>query len=92
MRLRSSHLGMRLGSSHLGVRLYCVLVWNSGSGDCFLEKLMKLFPPQRNGADYCVFVNTAQEFDGSDAGARPDEAISWGKISLTANPVKVMAL
>ncbi|KAJ4846277.1 hypothetical protein Tsubulata_008796 [Turnera subulata] len=32
----------------------------------------------RNGADYAVFINTAQEFDGSDSGASPDEAISWG--------------
>ena len=45
----------------------------------------------RNGADYSVFVNTASEFDGSDAGARPDEAISWGKISLEAKPVKLYA-
>ncbi|CAG5116704.1 unnamed protein product [Candidula unifasciata] len=43
----------------------------------------------RNGADFSVFVNTASEFDGSDSGARPDEAISWGKIKLTAKPVKV---
>eukprot|EP00470_Lotharella_oceanica_P011138 CAMPEP_0170198680 /NCGR_PEP_ID=MMETSP0040_2-20121228/68913_1 /TAXON_ID=641309 /ORGANISM="Lotharella oceanica, Strain CCMP622" /LENGTH=101 /DNA_ID=CAMNT_0010448713 /DNA_START=812 /DNA_END=1114 /DNA_ORIENTATION=- len=43
----------------------------------------------RNGADYAVFVNTACDYDGSDAGAKPDEAISWGKIKLTANPVKV---
>ncbi len=27
----------------------------------------------RNGADYCVFVNTASEYDGSDSGASPDE-------------------
>jgi deoxyhypusine synthase len=33
----------------------------------------------RNGAESAVYVNTAQEFDGSDAGARPDEAVSWGK-------------
>lgn len=46
---------------------------------------------QRNGADYAVFVNTGQEFDGSDAGARPDEAVSWGKIRLGAKPVKVYA-
>jgi len=45
----------------------------------------------RNGADYSVFINTGQEFDGSDSGARPDEAISWGKIKLTAQPVKVYA-
>ncbi len=45
----------------------------------------------RNGADFSVFVNTAQEFDGSDSGARPDEAISWGKIKIDAQPVKVYA-
>lgn len=38
-----------------------------------------------------MYVNTGQEFDGSDAGARPDEAVSWGKIRLTAQPVKVYA-
>ncbi|XP_053573808.1 deoxyhypusine synthase isoform X2 [Bombina bombina] len=42
----------------------------------------------RNGADYAVYVNTAQEFDGSDSGARPDEAVSWGKIRMEAKPVK----
>ncbi|XP_062515094.1 deoxyhypusine synthase-like [Corticium candelabrum] len=45
----------------------------------------------RNGADFAVNINTAQEFDGSDAGARPDEAVSWGKIKKTASPVKVCA-
>ncbi|KAJ1731874.1 Deoxyhypusine synthase [Coemansia biformis] len=45
----------------------------------------------RNGADYAVFINTAQEFDGSDAGARPDEAVSWGKIKADAESVKVYA-
>ncbi|KAG2423829.1 hypothetical protein HXX76_014989 [Chlamydomonas incerta] len=43
----------------------------------------------RNGADFAVYLNTAQEFDGSDSGARPDEAISWGKIRVGAQPVKV---
>ena len=45
----------------------------------------------RNGADYSVYINTGHEFDGSDAGASPDEAISWGKIRITADPVKVCA-
>ncbi|XP_014375366.1 deoxyhypusine synthase isoform X2 [Alligator sinensis] len=31
------------------------------------------------------------EFDGSDSGARPDEAVSWGKIRTDAKPVKVYA-
>ena len=43
----------------------------------------------RNGADFTVYINTAQEFDGSDAGARPDEAVSWGKIKAGASAVKV---
>jgi deoxyhypusine synthase len=43
----------------------------------------------RNGADFSVFINTGQEFDGSDSGASPDEAISWGKIKIDAKPVKV---
>lgn len=43
----------------------------------------------RNGADYSVYLNTASEFDGSDSGARPDEAVSWGKIKKDATPVKI---
>lgn len=45
----------------------------------------------RNGAESAVYINTAQEFDGSDAGARPDEAVSWGKIKVGADSVKVCA-
>merc|ERR1711957_6489 len=45
----------------------------------------------RNGADFVVYVNTAQEFDGSDSGARPDEAVSWGKIRVDSKPVKIYA-
>jgi len=43
----------------------------------------------RNGADYAVYINTAQEFDGSDAGALPEEAVSWGKILPEAESIKV---
>ena len=46
----------------------------------------------RNGAESAVYINTAQEFDGSDAGARPDEAVSWGKIKTDASSVKVSLL
>lgn len=45
----------------------------------------------RNGADYAVYVNTSQEFDGSDAGALPEEAVSWGKILPNAESIKVFA-
>ncbi|MDP1729315.1 MAG: deoxyhypusine synthase [archaeon] len=45
----------------------------------------------RNGLDYAVYINTAQEFDGSDAGALPEEAISWGKILPNAKNIKVFA-
>ncbi len=43
----------------------------------------------KNGADFALYISTAQEFDGSDSGARPDEAVSWGKIWADAKPVKV---
>jgi len=45
----------------------------------------------REGVDYAVYINTAQEFDGSDSGAKPEEAISWGKIKTTAPHVKIHA-
>jgi deoxyhypusine synthase len=45
----------------------------------------------RNGADFSVFINTASEFDGSDAGASPDEAVSWGKLKKNSTPVKIFA-
>jgi deoxyhypusine synthase len=43
----------------------------------------------RGGADYAVYINTAGEFDGSDAGALPEEAVSWGKLTAEAERVKV---
>ena len=44
----------------------------------------------RNGADYAVYINTSQEYDGSDSGAQPDEAVSWGKIAKKEDSVKVV--
>ncbi|KAI9592801.1 hypothetical protein BDF19DRAFT_450147 [Syncephalis fuscata] len=46
---------------------------------------------KRGGADYIVYINTGQEFDGSDSGARPDEAVSWGKIKASVTPIKVFS-
>ncbi len=43
----------------------------------------------REGADYAVYVTTAHEGEGSNAGANPDEAVSWGKIKEDAMMVKV---
>ena len=43
----------------------------------------------RNGADYVVYINTAIEYDCSDAGATTGEAYSWGKIALNGESVKV---
>lgn len=53
---------------------------------------MWIFFLQRNGADFSVFLNTGSEYDGSDSGARPDEAVSWGKIKKDSTPVKVFIL
>jgi len=43
----------------------------------------------RDGLNYAVLINTAQEFDGSDSGASPDEAVSWAKVNVQALSVKV---
>ena len=43
----------------------------------------------RNGADYAVYINTVPEFDGSDSGALPEEAVSWGKLAKDCKRVKV---
>ena len=45
----------------------------------------------RNGTDFAVFVNTGQEFDCSDAGAKPQEALSWGKLKLDCKFSKIYA-
>ncbi|MEX2017624.1 MAG: deoxyhypusine synthase [Candidatus Pacearchaeota archaeon] len=34
----------------------------------------------RNGADYAVYINSGEEWDGGGSNARPDEAVSWGKV------------
>ncbi len=44
----------------------------------------------REGTDYAVYINTASEYDGSDSGAEPEEAVSWGKIGAEADRVKVV--
>lgn len=43
----------------------------------------------RNGADYSVYINTGEEWDGADSNARPDEAVSWGKIKSKGDSIKV---
>lgn len=43
----------------------------------------------KEGFDYCVYINTAEEYDGSDSGARIEEAISWGKVKADAPSVKI---
>jgi len=45
----------------------------------------------RNGMDYAVYINTAQEYDGSDSGGNVEEAVTWGKIRMDAKRVKVVA-
>ncbi|MEX0920757.1 MAG: deoxyhypusine synthase [Candidatus Pacearchaeota archaeon] len=44
----------------------------------------------RNGADYAVYINSGEEWDGADSNARPDEAVSWGKVkSKNSESIKV---
>ena len=43
----------------------------------------------RDGLDYVVYISTADEWDGSLSGARPREAVSWGKINEKAKRVMI---
>jgi deoxyhypusine synthase len=45
----------------------------------------------RNGADFAVYINTGVVYDGSDSGATASEGISWGKLKIDANYVKIWA-
>jgi deoxyhypusine synthase len=45
----------------------------------------------KGGLDYVVYVTTATEYDGSLSGARPKEAITWGKVKRNAKAVHIMA-
>ena len=45
----------------------------------------------REGLDYAVYINTAEEYDGSDSGATAEEAMSWGKVNIKADYVKIHA-
>jgi len=43
------------------------------------------------GATHAIYVNTSLEAEGSNAGAPPSEAISWGKLEPSGRAVKVHA-
>lgn len=43
----------------------------------------------REGTKYTIYINNESEFDGSDSGALPEEAESWGKASAKGSTVKV---
>jgi deoxyhypusine synthase len=43
----------------------------------------------KDGLDYVVYISTAVEWDGSLSGARPREAVSWGKISEKAKRIMI---
>ena len=43
----------------------------------------------KDGLDYVVYLSTADEWDGSLSGARPREAVSWGKISPKAKRIMI---
>lgn len=58
-----------------GISKHHVLWWNMFKG----------------GLDYAVYITTATEYDGSLSGARPREAVSWGKVGEKAKTVTVDA-
>ncbi|MEM3980721.1 MAG: deoxyhypusine synthase [Ignisphaera sp.] len=45
----------------------------------------------KEGLEYVVYITTAVEWDGSLSGARPHEAISWGKVREKSKKVVIYA-
>jgi deoxyhypusine synthase len=43
----------------------------------------------REGLNYAVYISTAVEWDGGLSGARPREAVSWGKINEKAKRIMI---
>jgi len=43
----------------------------------------------KDGLNYAVYISTAAEWDGSLSGARPREAVSWGKINQKADKIMI---
>jgi len=43
----------------------------------------------KDGLNYAVYISTAVEWDGSLSGARPREAVSWGKINRNADKIMI---
>ncbi len=75
----------RMNDSTIGLKKSGVIVLGAGVVKHHILNANML----RNGADYAVYINTASEYDGSDSGALPSEAVSWGKILPDAESVKV---
>ena len=75
----------KLNNATIGLKKSGVIILGSGVVKHSILNANML----RNGADYAVYINSAQEYDGSDSGAMPSEAVSWGKILPSAQSVKV---
>jgi len=43
------------------------------------------------GANKAVYINTSSDYDNSDSGGPPNEAITWGKLKTDADFIKVTA-
>ncbi len=75
----------RLNNTTIGLKKSGVIILGSGVVKHSILNSNML----RNGCDYSVYINSSMEYDGSDSGAMPDEAVSWGKIKGDAKSVKV---
>ena len=77
----------KINNSSIGLKKSGIIILGGG----FIKHHICNTNMFRNGADYAVYINTIPEYDGSDSGALPEEAVSWGKILPEAKRVKVYA-
>ncbi|KAE8395616.1 DHS-like NAD/FAD-binding domain-containing protein [Aspergillus alliaceus] len=65
-----------------------MIILGGGGGGGGVKRHIAIACLMRNGAESAVYINTNPEFDGSDAGAGTDEAVSWGEIKTGASSAK----
>jgi deoxyhypusine synthase len=78
---------LKINNTTLGLKKSGIIILGEG----FIKHHICNANMFRNGADYAVYINTTPEYDGSDSGALPEEAVSWGKIHPDAKRVKIYA-
>jgi hypothetical protein len=91
MAMRAKHSGaVILGGGVVKHHIMNANLMRNGTDHCvYINTGQEVVLIVMNGLPCASRFHALLQFDGSDSGARPDEAVSWGKIRLNSKGVKV---